>query len=587
MIRSLWIAAGLLLIASSAGARAQEKPPNLVIFLADDQGWGDLGVNGNTQLATPHIDSLARDGAILDRFFVSPVCSPTRAEFLTGRYHLRGGVRDVSRGGERLNLDERTIADAFKAAGYATGAFGKWHNGSQFPYHPNGRGFGEYYGFTSGHWGDYFDARLLDHNGRLEQGKGFLVDDLTDHALKFIEDHKARPFFCYVPFNTPHTPAQVPDRFYAKFAGLDPKLRPRNPAQEDVALTRAVLAMSENIDWNVGRVLERLEALKLSENTIVLYFSDNGPNGWRWNGGMKGRKGSTDEGGVRSPFLIRWPGHIKAGTRIPQIAGAIDFLPTLADLAGVPFAGKKPLDGVSLKPLLLGTAKDWPDRAILSHWNGKFSLRTQRHRLDDAGRLYDMEADPGQDRDLSKEQPEATARLQAILAPLKKELALPKKDDRPFSVGYPESPVTPLPARDGEPHGGVKRSAGAPNCSYFTNWTRPEDRIAWPIEVATAGAYEVTLYYTCPKADVGSTVELTFNGAKLEGTVSEPHDPPLFGAEHDRASRGSESYVKDFKPMRLGRLELKAGRGELSLRAPSVPGRQVMDVRMVLLTLEK
>ena len=450
MIRSLWIAAGLLLIASSAGARAQEKPPNLVIFLADDQGWGDLGVNGNTQLATPHIDSLARDGAILDRFFVSPVCSPTRAEFLTGRYHLRGGVRDVSRGGERLNLDERTIADAFKAAGYATGAFGKWHNGSQFPYHPNGRGFGEYYGFTSGHWGDYFDARLLDHNGRLEQGKGFLVDDLTDHALKFIEDHKARPFFCYVPFNTPHTPAQVPDRFYAKFAGLDPKLRPRNPAQEDVALTRAVLAMSENIDWNVGRVLERLEALKLSENTIVLYFSDNGPNGWRWNGGMKGRKGSTDEGGVRSPFLIRWPGHIKAGTRIPQIAGAIDFLPTLADLAGVPFAGKKPLDGVSLKPLLLGTAKDWPDRAILSHWNGKFSLRTQRHRLDDAGRLYDMEADPGQDRDLSKEQPEATARLQAILAPLKKELALPKKDDRPFSVGYPESPVTPLPARGRE-----------------------------------------------------------------------------------------------------------------------------------------
>ncbi len=588
MKRSLWIAAGLISIASSAGARAQQKPPNIVIFLADDQGWGDLGVNGNTQLATPHIDSLARDGAILDRFFVSPVCSPTRAEFLTGRYHLRGGVRDVSRGGERLNLDERTIADAFKASGYATGAFGKWHNGSQFPYHPNGRGFGEYYGFSSGHWGDYFDARLLDHNGRLEQGKGFLVDDLTDHALAFIEQNKAQPFFCYVPLNTPHTPAQVPDRFYAKFAGLDPKLRPRNPAQEDLALTRAVLAMSENIDWNVGRVLERLEALKLSENTVVLYFSDNGPNGWRWNGGMKGRKGSTDEGGVRSPFLIRWPGRIRGGTRIPEIAGAIDLLPTLADLAGVPIAGKKPLDGVSLKPLLLGTAKDWPDRAILSHWNGKFSLRTQRHRLDDAGRLYDMDADPGQDRDIAKEQPEAAARLLALLAPLRKELALPsKKDDRPFTVGYPEFPLTPLPARDGEPHGGVKRSAGAPNCSFFTNWTRPEDRITWPIEVATAGTYEVTIYYTCPKADVGSTVEMSFNGSRLEGTVSEPHDPPLFGAEHDRASRGSESYVKDFKPMRLGRLELKAGRGELSLRALNVPATQVMDLRMVLLTLKQ
>ena len=559
-------------------------PPNVVILLADDAGWGDYGHNGNKVARTPHIDSLARDGARFDRFFVCSVCAPTRAEFLSGRWHSRGGVRGVSTGQERLDLGEKTVADAFKAAGHATGAFGKWHNGSQWPYHPRARGFDTYYGHSSGHWGEYVDPPL-EHDGRMVREKGYIVDLCTDRALSFIERHRDAPFFCYVPFTTPHSPWRAPDEDWARW-----KERPigqRAVGKEDLDETRCALAMLENQDRNVGRILAKIDELKLRENTVVLYFSDNGPNGWRWNGGMKGRKGSTDEGGVRSPFLIRWPGHIKAGTRIPQIAGAIDFLPTLADLAGVPFAGKKPLDGVSLKPLLLGTAKDWPDRAILSHWNGKFSLRTQRHRLDDAGRLYDMEADPGQDRDLSKEQPEATARLQAILAPLKKELALPKKDDRPFSVGYPESPVTPLPARDGEPHGGVKRSAGAPNCSYFTNWTRPEDRIAWPIEVATAGAYEVTLYYTCPKADVGSTVELTFNGAKLEGTVSEPHDPPLFGAEHDRASRGSESYVKDFKPMRLGRLELKAGRGELSLRAPSVPGRQVMDVRMVLLTLEK
>src|SRR4051812_24518237 len=238
----------LMAILAAGPAPAADRP-NVVIILADDQGWGDLGVHGNTNLSTPNIDSLARDGALFDRFFVCPVCSPTRAEFLTGRYHPRGGVWGVSTGGERLNLGERTIAEIFKAAGYATGAFGKWHNGSQHPYHPNDRGFDEYYGFTSGHWGDYFDALLLDHNGRSVRGKGFLPDELADRALDFIETNKDQPFFCYVPFNTPHTPLQVPDRWYGKFAGLDLKLRDREPKREDLAATRAVLAMCENLDW--------------------------------------------------------------------------------------------------------------------------------------------------------------------------------------------------------------------------------------------------------------------------------------------------------------------------------------------------
>ena len=150
---------------------------------------------------------------IFEHFYVCAVCAPTRAEFLTGRYHARGGVRGVTSGAERLNLDEKTIADTFKAAGYATGAFGKWHNGSQFPYHPNARGFDEYYGFTSGHWGSYFDPEL-DHNGKLVRGKGYVTDDLTNHALDFIEANKGKPFLCYLPLNTPHSPMQVPDQFY-------------------------------------------------------------------------------------------------------------------------------------------------------------------------------------------------------------------------------------------------------------------------------------------------------------------------------------------------------------------------------------
>ena len=583
LVRSLFV------LCLTVAATASDKP-NIVIILADDQGWGDLSINGNSNLSTPNIDALGKAGAVFERFFVCPVCSPTRAEFLTGRYHPRGGVHSTSTGGERLNLDEKTIADTFKAAGYATGAFGKWHNGTQYPYHPNARGFDEYYGFCSGHWGSYFDPPL-EHNGQLVQGKGFVTNDLTDHALEFIQDHKDGPFFCYVPFNTPHSPMQVPDRFFQKFANAELKLRGRKPEDEDIAFTRAALAMCENIDWNVGRILQRLDDLKLAGNTIVVYFSDNGPNSWRWNGGMKGRKGSTDEGGVRSPFQIRWPGHIPAGARVPQIAGAIDLLPTLADCAGIPVVSQKPLDGVSLKPLLLGEpkAKAWPDRMIFSTWGGRVSVRTQQFRLDNTGQLFELEADPGQERDLAKEHPGVTARLAKAQTDWKVELkpvADKEGDLRPFPVGYPAFPVTQLPARDGLPHGGVKRSAKAPNCSFFQNWTKPDDSITWDVAVETAGTYEAVVYYTCPEADLGSTVELSLNGNRVQGRVSEANDPPLRGAENDRVQRQGESYVKDFKPLRLGQIQLEKGRGPLTLRALAVPGKQVMDVRMVLLTLQ-
>jgi arylsulfatase A-like enzyme len=570
----------------AAAARAAGRP-NIVVLLADDQGWGDLGLNGNTSAATPNIDSLARDGALFERFFVCPVCSPTRAEFLTGRYHPRGGVRDVSTGGERLNLDEKTIADAFKAAGYATGAFGKWHNGTQYPYHPNGRGFDAFYGFCSGHWGSYFDPPL-ERNGLAARGKGFLADDLTDHALSFIESHADTPFFCYLPFNTPHSPMQVPDRFFAKFEALEPQPLARDPKAQDVPFTRAALAMCENLDWNVGRVLRRLGDLGLADNTIVLYFSDNGPNSRRWNGGMKGVKGSVDEGGVRSPFLIRWPGRISAGRRVPQIAGAIDLLPTLADLAGIAPPTGKPLDGVSLKPLLLAPASDWPDRMLFSHWNGKVSVRTQRYRLDNENRLFDMLADPGQTSDIAAQRDEEAERLVRAAACWRADVLSGLQNlDRPFTVGYPAFPVTTLPARDGVPHGAIQRSAKAPNCSYFTNWTALGDSITWDVDVAAAGAYEAEVDYTCPAADVGATVELSLNGSRLQGRVEEPNDPPLRGAEHDRVPRKGESFVKAFTPLRLGTLRLNHGRGTLTLRALMIPGKTVMDVRALRLTLLK
>ncbi|MBN9121106.1 MAG: arylsulfatase [Planctomycetes bacterium] len=586
--QGVWAASLLLAFCLNSTARTADpaRALNIVIILADDQGWGDLSLNGNTNLRTPNIDSLARDGAKFDRFFVQPVCSPTRAEFLTGRWHPRGAVRGVSTGAERLDLDERTVADAFKAAGYATGCFGKWHNGSQYPYHPNGRGFTEYYGFTSGHWGEYYDPPL-DHNGRAVRGKGYITDDLTDRAIAFLKANAAagKPSFCYLAFNTPHSPMQVPDAYWQRFEKAALKLT--GDKKEDVSHTRAALAMCENIDDNVGRLLAAIKEQKLEENTIVLYFSDNGPNGRRWNGGMKGIKGSTDEGGVRSPFLVRWPAKIRPGTVVAPIAGAVDLYPTLIDLCGIKRVGDKPFDGMSVAPWLLGAEPKPVDRVLFSHWTGRTSARDQRYRLDAAGQLFDLLADPDQTKNVAGDRPEDAKRLSAAVERWKRDVLgeLPKVDDRPFPVGFAEFPRTVLPARDGVPHGGVKRSANAPNCSYFTNWTQPDDRMTWEVEVHASGRYEAIVHYTCPKGDVGSALELSLGAAKWAGTIAEAHDPPLRGKERDRVPRTGESFVKDFRALSLGVVELPAGKGTLTLRAAKVPGTQVADVRQIELVL--
>lgn len=554
--------------------------PNIVIILADDQGWGDLSVNGNINLQTPNIDTLSRAGASFKNFYVCAVCSPTRAEMLTGRYNSRLGIASTSRGGERLNLGETTIGDTFKAAGYATGAFGKWHNGMQWPYHPNARGFDEFYGFCSGHWGYYFSPEL-EHNGQLVKGNGYVTDDFTSHAIDFIEKNKDKPFFCYLPYCTPHSPMQVPDSYWKKFDGKDLKMRHRDPKKENIEHTRAALAMCENIDWNVGRLLKKLDELKIAENTIVVYFSDNGPNGWRWNGGMKGRKGSVDEGGVRSPLFIRWPGVVKPGTQIPDIAGAIDLLPTLADLTGVKIVVDKKLDGISVKPLLLGTSSNLPERMYFNAWRQRVSVRTQKYRLDYNGRLFDMENDPGQNADISKKHPELTNQLKKAVADWKKDTFTPSVQ-RPFTVGHPGAKQTILPARDGQSQGTIKRSSIHPNCSFFYNWTDENDSVNWNIEVLTAGTYEAQVYYTCKKEDVGAELELSFEDSKTGKTVTEAYDTPLMGQKETKVDN-RESYVKDFRPLTLGNLKMPKKTGTLTLRATKIPGKQAIDLRRVIL----
>jgi len=591
----------LMLLLVSASAEAASKP-NVVVFLADDAGWGDYGANGNTTVQTPHIDSIAHGGVTVDRFFVCPVCAPTRAEFLTGRYHPRGGVYGVSTGQERLNPDERTIADAFKAAGYSTGCFGKWHNGSQWPYHPLARGFDEYFGHTSGHWGEYFDPPL-EENGRMVKTQGYIVDVCTDQALGFIDRNRDKPFLCYIPFTTPHSPWAAPPENWERYKNKQVTQEATLPQQEVADETRCALAMVENQDANVGRVLRKLEELKLADNTIVVYFSDNGPNSWRWNGGMKGRKGSTDEGGIRSPLFIRWNGKLPAGRHVTEIAGAIDLLPTLTALAEVERVGDKPLDGADLSPLLRAEKIKWPDRTLFSTWAGKVTARTQTHRLDAQGNLFDMVADPGQTMATNDKHPELSSQLTAAVDAWRKDVIgdPPKKarggkrnadnrpgqavDPRPIQVGFKQFPITMLPARDGEPQGNVKRSSGAPNCSYFVNWTSRDDRLVWNVEVVTTGRYDVVIDYTCPIPDAGSTIELSHGDSRLTGKVAPGWDPPLYTNQDTLPRPHGESQMKEFQSLSLGTIDLKQGEAPLVLKALEIPGKSVMDVRRVTLTL--
>lgn len=557
--------------------------PNIIVFLTDDQGYGDFSITGNTNLRTPNIDRMATEGTMFTNFYVCPVCSPTRAEFLTGRYHLRSGVINVTEGGERFNLDETTIADVFKAAGYATAAFGKWHSGMQYPYHPNGRGFDEFYGFCSGHWGDYFSP-TLEYNGRIVQGEGFVPDDLTNKAISFIEDNKENPFFVYIPYNTPHSPMQVPDEWWEKFKDKEIIMRGTQAQREDLVHTRAALAMCENVDWNVGRVMDKLKESGIDGNTIVLFFNDNGPNGPRWNDGMMGIKGSTDEGGVSSPLFIRWPGKIPSDRKVTEIAGAIDLLPTLADLAGISVKTQHPLDGISVKPLILGEQDKMDDRVIFAHWNGRVSARNQKYRFNHNNELYDVDNDPGQLRDISKENAELSIWFRKQVEEWTQEVSRNLSETkRPFTTGHPEFKFTQLPARDGTPHGGIIRSNQFPNSSYFTNWKSLSDKITWPIEVIEDGVFEVDIYYTCPHGSEGSDIKLSFKNNSLVAKITEPHDPPLIGMENDRVER-RESYEKDFKPLRAGVIELKKGKGELTLEALSMPGSEVMDFRLLMLS---
>ena len=426
---------------------------------------------------------------------------------------------------------------------------------------------------------------MLEHNGRIVKGNGFLVDDLTDHAIRFIDSHRQEPFFIYLPLNTPHSPMQVPEAYWERFKDKEIVTDPvaANAKKQNLIHTRAALAMCENIDDNVGRIIDHLESTGLADRTIVVYFSDNGPNGSRFNAGLRGRKGSTFEGGLRSPCLIRYPDEIRGGTRVRQIAGAIDLLPTLADFAGIDVDIRKPLDGTSIASSLRGDSES-PDRFIFSAWNRKFSVRGQRYRFHGTGELYDLETDRGEQNNVADEHPQVAKRMRELLQEwIRNTDPRSSRDEetRPITLGHPKAEYTQLPARDAVPTGNIKRSNRFPNCTYMMNWTSSEDRIVWSVDVLGGGVHEVEMYYACPQESVGTEVTLTLGDESLTAVISEPNEAPVRGMENDRFER-AEGYVKDWKSMSLGRMRLSPGQGQLTLSATRMTGREVGEMRLLM-----
>ena len=558
--------------------RFDEQKPNILIFLTDDQGWGDLSFNGNSNLSTPNIDGIANNGAAFDRFYVSPVCSPTRAELLTGKFFIRSGVNGVTRGYERMNLDQSLISDYFKEKDYRTGVFGKWHNGSQPPYHPNSRGFDEFYGFTSGHWGNYYDP-VLENNGEITRGKGYISDDITNKAISFIKNSK-KPFFTYVSYNTPHSPMQVPDS-YLKDKNI--VLKGRYSDKENVKKTEAALAMVENLDYNVGKVIDSLKKYELYDNTIIIYFSDNGPNGNRWNNDLKERKGSTNEGGVRVPFFIQWPKKIPSGIRVNQISSVLDIFPTLIELTNN--SSEIDFDGLSFKNFLNDQKLKDDQRKIFSYWNNKISVRNNRFILDNQNNLFDLKVDHQQEivvnNKFSKEYNELKKAKNVwkntVVDKYKKSI-----ERRRFTVNDSESVYTHLPARDAEITGDLKRSSIHANCSFIENWKNKEDYIYWDVEVLSSGKSNVELYYTLPKNSVGTQIAVEYEDQIIYKELKNFHDPKPQGIQKDIIKR-IESYTKEFTKVNIGDIDFKKGSSVLKLKTSKKTGKNSIDFRLLVL----
>lgn len=422
----------VFVVFNSCYSPIENKTPNVIIIMTDDQGFGDLGINQNPNIITPNIDKFANKSIQFNNFFVSPVCAPTRSSLMTGRYSLRTGVRDTYNGGAIMSNNETTIAEILREANYATGIFGKWHLGDNYPFRPSEQGFdeslihlaggiGQVGDFTNYFKGDtsYFDP-ILWKNNKQNQYEGYCSDIFAENAIEFIEKNKNNSFFCYLSFNAPHTPLQVPEKYYNMYKDLDPELGFNDDLsdfimnEKDKEDARKIYGMVTNIDDNVGKVINKLKELKIEEETIIIFMTDNGPQQIRYNSSMKGRKGTVYNGGIRVPFYIQYSEKFKEPKVINKMSAHIDVLPTILELCNLNVPNDRKIDGQSLVPLI--NSKSTNDRFLFSYWTRRFpekyinmSIQNDNYKLVgnndfdskiEEFELYDLVEDPNENNNI-------------------------------------------------------------------------------------------------------------------------------------------------------------------------------------------
>lgn len=592
------IALNCLLMADEADA----PRPNVLLVMTDDQGWGDLSCHGNEYVETPHMDSVARDGVSLKWFYVSPVCAPTRASLLTGRFHSRTGVHGVTRGRENMRADEVTIAELFKKAGYATGCYGKWHSGAHYPADPVGQGFDEFVGFCAGHWDQYFDAPLrhdrVGGQSRQFESNGYLVDVITERADAFIrQQHQAKqPWLCYAPYQTPHWPAQMPDKYWNKFKDIE---------ELDVQ-AKSAYAMVEATDDAFGRLLATVDELGIRENTIVVFLTDNGANSNRYDGGMRDQKGSVHEGGSRVPCFIRYPGHVEPGDIVDQLASSCDLLPTLCQWCSVSTEGTKPLDGISLVPWLQAIYRGTrvsrahqPRNLFAIRGAGRsLAVRSPTHRLvrkrsNQPWQLFDITQDPGEKTDIAKQHPEIVEELSAALDEYLAEADVTNLSPAPIEIGHMENLRVELQGHEAFLHGsdGVEGDeAFGEGISYhgprgfandwIENWTSTDAYPFWNVDIVKGGTFQVLLKYRVHPADIGSKVRVMIGEVSASTTI----DQGILHAKHyipDKFER-PHSYPLDWIELPVGVVDLKPGQTRVEVHADEIAGAEAMRLKGVI-----
>ena len=403
------------------------QKPNVIFVLTDDQGIGDLACHGNPWLKTPNIDAFYKESVRLTDFHVSPVCTPTRSAFITGQYPINNGAWATFKGRAALNENSKTIAQIFNENGYATGMFGKWHLGNNYPARPTDLGFQKAthhlfggIGEITDYWGnDYFDD-IYQANNDPKQFEGYCTDVWFNETIKFITENKDKPFFIYLPTNAAHSPLNVAEKYAAPYRELEGKAFP----------SANFYGMIANIDENFGKLTAFLKANGLDENTIVIFATDNGSqygnskdNSIGYNKGFRGQKGNIEEAGHRVPFFIRWPkGGIGGGKDIKVLASHVDLFPTLSNLCGLNIPDNLDLDGLDLSKAIYGNEEIYKDRMVFVHNNqdwrpphptNKACIMKGKWRLLRGTELYDIEKDPLEQHDISKEFPNVVKELLA------------------------------------------------------------------------------------------------------------------------------------------------------------------------------